>query len=260
MNWGPLKLLKHRELIYNLALRQIKIRYKQSLLGITWAILQPLLTMIVFTLVFSEIAKIPTGDVPYPIFSYSALVPWTFFATSLAQSGESIVSNVGLIRKLYFPREIFPLSYTMVALVDFGFAFTFLLILMAFYKVPFTIYLLLVPLILLVLMILSMGISLLASAINTYYRDVRYALPFLIQLLLFLSPIAYPVELVPERFRMIYMLNPLTGIIEAFRNVVVNGALPSLESLGSGAIVSLILLIIGYTFFKRVEMKFADII
>ena len=260
MNWGPLKLLKYRELIYNLALRQVKVRYKQSIFGITWAILRPLLTMVVFTIVFSEFIKVPTGDIPYPIFSYSALVPWTLFSTALTQSSESIVGNVGLIRKLYFPREIFPLSYAMVALVDFVFAFVFLLILMVIYGVPFTVNLLYVLPVLLVLMVLSIGISLFAAAINVYYRDVRFAIPFLVQLLMFLSPIAYPVNVVPAHFRTLYMLNPLSGIIEAFRNVIVNGIPPTFESLGIGAIVSVVLLLAGYAFFKSIEMKFADII
>ena len=254
------ELVKYKELLLNIVIREIKVRYKQSVLGIFWSILQPLSMMIVFTIGFSRVAKIPSDGIPYPLFSYTALLPWIFFATSLSFAISSLVSNASLLTNIYFPREIFPLSYAMVALVDFVFAFVFLLILMVIYGVPFTVNLLYVLPVLLVLMVLSIGISLFAAAINVYYRDVRFAIPFLVQLLMFLSPIAYPVDVVPAHFRTLYMLNPLSGIIEAFRNVIVNGIPPSFESLGMGAIVSVALLIAGYVFFKSIEMKFADII
>lgn len=254
------KLFEYRELLYNIALREIKIRYKQSIFGIAWAIMQPLSTMVIFTVIFSRFAKIPSDGIPYPIFSYSALLPWTFFASALSSAIPSLVSNINLVTKIYFPREIFPLASVMAAFIDFVIASVVFVGMMVFYKVELNGTMLFVIIILPIQILFTMSISLFASAINVYYRDVRYALPLIIQLWMYASPIVYPVSIVPERYRAIYMLNPMAGIIDSYRRVILKGLPPDFFYLGIAFLSAAILFFAAYSYFKYVEMNFADII
>ena len=252
--------LTYRELLWVLTLREIQIRYKQSILGIAWAILQPLAMMLAFTLIFSLLLKVDTGDIPYPIFSYSGLLLWTFFSNSLTRAIPSLEANSPLIRKIYLPREFFPMSSVLGALFDFFISAVIFLGLMVYYHMGMTWNILYVIPILLIQMVFTFGLCFFASAVNVYYRDVKHALPFLIQIWMYAAPIIYPVSLVPERFQTYYYLNPMAGIIVNFRTVILEGALPNLTYLGIAAAGSIFLFIVGYLYFKRVEMEFADIV
>ena len=254
------ELSKYRELLQSLTVREIKVRYKQTIVGIAWAALQPLVMMLIFTLVFSIFARVSTGDIPYPIFAFSGLVPWTFFATSLTFSAQSLVVNTTLVKKIYFPRELFPISCVLAAFVDFAISFVILMGMMFFYKVPLSVNDPFILIILVIQVIFTLGISFFLSAINVYYRDIRYVVPLGIQLWMFISPIAYPISVVPERFRTIYMLNPMAGIIESYRNVLIEGLPPNFYHIGIAAGVAVILFFLGYYYFKRIEMTFADVI
>jgi len=254
------ELTRYRELLYRLTLREIKVRYKQSLIGIAWAVLQPLLMMLIFTLVFSVLMTMPTDDIPYPIFSYCALLPWTFFATSLNSASQSVVSNAPLIKKIYFPRELFPISSILSAFVDFAIAGMIFLGMMFFYKIPLTTSLSFFPVIFVIQIVFTLGVSFFLSAINVYYRDIRYAVPLGIHIWMYASPIIYPVSLVPERFRTAYMLNPMAGIIDSYRDVFIKGVAPDFYYLGIAAIASATLFFLCYLYFKRIEMTFADVI
>ncbi|MFQ5786773.1 MAG: ABC transporter permease [Thermodesulfobacteriota bacterium] len=253
-----LELTKYKELLLNIAIREIKVRYKQSVLGIFWAILQPLSMMIVFTIIFSRFARIPSDGIPYPLFSYTALLPWTFFATSLSFAIPSLVSNSNLLTKIYFPREIFPIASILAAFVDFCIAAVIFLAILIFYKVNLTLSAFYIIPILLIQILLTLAVSLFASAVNVYYRDVKYALPFLIQLCMYLSPVIYPVSSVPDRFKSLYMLNPMAPIISGYRNVLLKGTSPDFHYIGISALVTVILLFLSYKYFKMVEMSFAD--
>ena len=253
-----LELLKHKELLLNITKREIKVRYKQSIFGIFWAILQPLAMMIIFTIVFSRIAKIPSDGIPYPVFSYVALLPWTFFSTSLAFAIPSLVSNNNLLTKIYFPREIFPIASILAAFVDFCIAAVIFLAILIFYKVTLTLNAFYVIPILLVQVMLTLAVALFASAINVFYRDIKYALPFFIQLWMYLSPVIYPVSSVPDRFKSLYMLNPMAPIISGYRNILLKGISPDFYYLGISAFITVIMLFLSYKYFKKVEMSFAD--
>lgn len=253
-----IKLIEHKELLLNLVLRDLKVRYKQSIFGILWAILQPLAMMIIFTIVFSRFAKIPSDGIPYPLFSYTALLPWTFFASSLSFAIPSLVSNANLLTKIYFPREIFPIASILAAVIDFCIAAVIFLAILAFYKVVLTLNALYIFPILLIQVLLTLAVSLFASAVNVYYRDIKYALPFFIQVWMYLSPIIYPISSVPDRFKSLYMLNPMAPIISGYRQALLMGSSPDLYYLGISAFVTLIMLYLSYKYFKMVEMSFAD--
>jgi len=253
------ELLSYRELLYVLTVREIQIRYKQSVLGIAWAVIQPLALMLMFTLIFSVLLKVPSDGVPYPIFSYSALMFWVFFSGSLTRAIPSIEMNAPLIRKIYFPRELFPISSVLAAGFDLLIAAVIFLGLMFYFDVPFTVNMLYVVPILVVQTIFTLGVCFFASALNVYYRDVKYALPVLIQLWLYATPIIYPMSLVPDRLLTFYLLNPMTGIIESYRNVLVKGLPPDHFYLGVAAAGAVVLFVLGYLYFKRIEMTFADI-
>lgn len=255
-----LELYRHRELLWMWSLREIKIRYKQSLLGAAWAILQPLVLMAAFTAVFSLIARFPSDGVPYPIFSYVALVPWTFLATSITFAVPSLVNNLNLVTKIYFPREVLPFASVIAAFVDFIMAFLVLLGLMAAFSVPFRPTALWTPLILAVQIQLTLGIVLILSAMNVRFRDVRFVVPLGIQLWLYASPIIYPVSALPGKLRPWYMLNPMAGLIESYRSVLIHGRAPDWAHLSISAVLSALLLVFGYLYFKRAELTFADII
>ncbi|RKX42267.1 MAG: ABC transporter permease, partial [Thermotogae bacterium] len=251
---------KYRELLFVLTQREIQIRYKQSVLGIAWAIIQPLALMLMFTLVFSALLKIPSDGVPYPLFVYSALLPWTFFSNSLNRAIPSLETNAQLIKKIYFPRELFPMSAVFAALVDFAIGAVIFLGMMFYYDVPFTANLLFLVPVLLIQMVFTLGICFFASAINVYYRDVKYALPLLIQIWMYASPIIYPVSQVPERLQTFYFLNPMAGIIHSYRSVLVKGIAPTDYYLAIAAAGAVVLFLLCYFYFKRIEMEFADVV
>lgn len=254
------ELWRYRELLYLLTWRDIKVRYKQTVLGASWAILQPLLTMVVFSLFFGRLAKVPSDGLPYPIFSYTALVPWTFFANGLIQSSNSLVGSSNLITKVYFPRLAIPIATTLSALVDFALAFAVLLGMMLFYGVTPTFQSLLLPFFLLLALAAGLGAGLWLSAMNVQFRDVRYVIPFLVQLWLFATPVAYPSSLLDEPWRTLYALNPMVGVVEGFRWSLLDTAqAPGLMIIAS-SVAALILVASGAVYFKRMERVFADVI
>ena len=254
------ELWQYRELLYFLAWRDIKVRYKQTVLGAAWAIIQPFLTMVVFTLFFGKLAKIPSEGVPYPIFSYAGLLPWTFFAQAMNQSSDSLVGNAHLITKVYFPRLAVPLSATLAPFVDFCIAFIVLIGMMFYYQIFPTGTLVWLPAFLLLAFATSLGVGLWLSALNVQYRDVRYTVPFLTQIWLFATPVIYPSSAVHGPWRIILGLNPMTGVVEGFRWALLGiGAAPGgmiYTSMG----VTLLLIITGAIYFKRMEKTFADIV
>jgi lipopolysaccharide transport system permease protein len=259
--WIPVNLREmwaYRELLYFLTWRDIKVRYKQTIIGFGWAIIQPVFMMVVFSLFFGTLAKIPSGGIPYPLFSYAALLPWTLFANGVSRASNSLVSDVNLIQKVYFPRLIMPLASILSPLADFVIAFFVLIGLMLYFGyLPGLLMLWMIPLLILELM-LAAGMGLWLSAINVEYRDVVYVVPFLIQLLLFASPIIYSSSFVPARFQVAYgLINPMSGIIEGFRWAILGTTPPSYLIIASVAIIILIL-ISGVFFFRRRERAFAD--
>jgi len=254
------KLVEYRDLLYTLTVHRIKVRYKQSVLGLSWAILQPLSLMLIYTLIFSVVARMPSDDIPYPLFAYTGLLPWTYFSTALSTATNGLVSHSHLVTKVYFPREILPMTYVLAALFDFLIASLVLAGLMIYYRAPITLNFLYVVPIILVLTIFALAMSLFMSAVQVRFRDVGVAMPLLLQVWMFATPIIYPLSAVPERLRPIYDLNPTVGVIEGFRNVLLQGTPPNLRALGASALVSLILLPLMYIYFKHVEATVADIV
>jgi len=255
----PLReLWEHRELLFFLAWRDVTIRYKQTIFGATWAIIQPFLQMVAFSLIFGQLAKIPSDGIPYPIFSYAALLPWNYFATALAKSSNSLVGSQNLITKVYFPRLILPVASVLPALLDFAIAFVVLLGMMVFYGIAPTPAILLLPLLVLVTMMCALGCGLWLSALNVDYRDVGYVVPFLTQLWMVATPVAYPSSLLDEPWRTLYGLNPMVGVIEGFRWIML-GTQPPETLLFLSAGISLLLLVSGAFYYRRAERTFADI-
>jgi lipopolysaccharide transport system permease protein len=250
----------YRELLYFLTWRDIKVRYKQTLLGIAWAIIQPLFLMLAFSIFFGRLAKIPSDGLPYPIFVFSALLPWQLFSYALSQSSNSLVSNDRLISKVYFPRLVIPLAAVLSGLMDFSIAFMMLLLLMFVYGISPTIALWSVPVFVLLAVTTALAVGLWLSALNVKYRDVRYTIPFITQLWLFISPVAYPSSLVPGSWRWLYALNPLVGVIEGFRWALFGQTQrPGIEMVLSSMIV-LSLFVSGLYYFRRMERTFADVV
>lgn len=254
------ELLEYHELIYFLTWRDLKVRYKQTALGVAWAILQPLLTMVVFTIFFGKLAKIPSDGVPYPIFSFAALLPWQLFANGVSNSSNSLVNNSNLITKIYFPRLVMPLSSVAGGLVDFCVAFLVLIGMMLYYGITPTMAIMALPFFILFAVTTTFSVSLWLSALNVKYRDIRYTIPFLIQFWLFLTPIAYPSSLVPEKWRFIYGLNPMAGVVEGFRWALLGQANQDWYMISASVVIVIILLIGGLIYFRRMERTFADII
>ncbi len=250
---------RYRELLYFLVWRDIKVRYKQTLLGAAWAIIQPFFTMVVFSIFFGRMAQMASNGYPYPIFSYTALLPWTYFSGALSLAANSLVGSGGLITKVYFPRLIVPVSSVLSGLVDFAFAFLVLIGMMIFYGYAPTIYIILLPLFLLLALTTALGVGLWLSALNVKYRDVRYLIPFLTQFWLFATPVVYPSSLLSEPWRTIYGLNPMVGVVEGFRWALLGDKPPELMILAS-VIVSIILLVSGVIYFRHTEDTFADLI
>ena len=250
----------YRELFYFLAWRDVKVRYKQTIIGVAWAVLQPLLTMVVFTLLFGNLAGISTDGVPRPLFYFAALLPWTYVSTTVSASGMSLISNSQLLTKIYFPRLIMPTSAGLSGLLDFLIGTVILAVLMAWYRVPVGWSLLLWPVLVLQMTLLALGAGTFLAALNVKYRDVKYALPFVIQLWLFASPIIYPTSMVPERFQWILALNPLTGLVEAFRYSLLPGSPVHWDVLGISAVVTVAIAVVSVVYFRRTENAFADIV
>ncbi|MBW2020567.1 MAG: ABC transporter permease [Deltaproteobacteria bacterium] len=255
-NWR--ELWEYRELLYILTWRDIKVRYKQTAIGIAWAVIQPFFTMVVFSLFFGRLARIPSEGLPYPIFSYAALLPWQFFVKALTEASTSLVVNERVITKVYFPRLLVPTAVVLAGLLDFGIAFSILLVMMIFYGIVPSWAVLTIPLFVLLAVMTALGVSYWLSALDVEYRDVRYILPFLTQLWLFASPVVYPSTMVPEAWRALYALNPMAGVIEGFRWALLGSTPPDpLMILVSGVAIAL-LFVGGLIYFRRMERTLAD--
>jgi lipopolysaccharide transport system permease protein len=251
---------RYRELFYFFVWRDVKVKYKQTVLGALWAIIQPFFSMVVFTIFFGKFAKMPSEGVPYPVFSYSALVPWTYFAGAVGYSGNSLVGNSDLLTKVYFPRFAIPASAALSGLVDFLIASTILFGIMIYYNIPLTLNLLFWPFLVIPLMFLALGLGMIFSSMNVKYRDIKYTIPFIIQILLFVTPIIYPITILPEPYRKLAALNPLTGIIDAFRSTVLPDKHMNLWLLAISCFISVIIFFLGLFYFRKVEKDFADIV
>lgn len=260
--WSALNLSalwEFRELLYFLVWRDVKVRYKQTILGAAWAIIQPFMTMVVFSIFFGGLIKVPSDATPYPIFAYTALIPWMFFSSGLSNAASSMVTNTNLIRKIYFPRLLIPVASVAIGLVDFALAFIILLGMMVYYGVMPTIQVVWLPLFVLMMLVTTLGVGLCFAAMNVQFRDIRYTIPFLIQFWMFATPVVYSSTLITDpTLRVLYGLNPMTGVIEGFRWVLLDIA-PSASILVS-ALVSVILLIGGAFYFRRLEKSFADVL
>jgi len=261
--WVSLKLKElweYRELLYFLTWRDIKVRYKQTVLGAAWAIIQPFFMMVIFSLFFGRLAKIPSDGIPYPIFSYAALVPWTFFANGLNMASNSLVSSANLIRKVYFPRLAIPLATVLSGVVDFVLAFVMLIGMMFYFGMVPTINVIWLPLFLLLALVTSLGVSLWLSAMNVQFRDVRYTIPFLTQFWLFATPIAYPSSLLSEPWRTLYGINPMVGVVEGFRWAMLGTNTAPGPIIIVSSLAALFLLVSGAFYFRRMEKTFADVV
>jgi lipopolysaccharide transport system permease protein len=260
--WIPIdlpELWDYRELLYSFTWRDVKIRYKQTVLGFLWAIIQPLFMMLIFTVFFGRLAKIPSDGIPYPLFVLAALLPWTLFAEGVTRSTSSMVTNAGIMTKVYFPRLIMPVSGILSPLVDFAVSFSLLLLMMAWFGFIPTLNIVFLPLFILLALATSLGVGLWLSALNVQYRDFQYTIPFMIQLGLFASPVVYPASLVPEPVRFLYGLNPMAGVIEGFRWALLGTQIPGTMILVSvGMVVAL--LVSGAFYFRRMEQYYADVV
>lgn len=261
--WRALQLAElwaYRELVYFLIWRDIKVRYKQTVLGAAWAIIQPFFAMVVFSIFFGRLGKIPSDGLPYPIFAYCALLPWQLFAHALTESSNSIVANERLVTKVYFPRLAIPIAAVVAGLVDFGIAFSILLLMMAYYGIVPTAAIVAFPFFLALALTAALGVGLWLSALNVQYRDVRYTLSFLTQLWLFATPVVYPSSLVPEAWRPLYGLNPMVGVVEGFRWALLGAPAPDPMMLVASAVASGVVLVGGLFYFRRMERVFADLV
>ena len=261
--WDSLKLRQlwqYRELLYFLTWRDIKVRYKQSVLGAAWAIIQPLATMIIFSVIFGQLARLPSDGVPYPVFSYTALLPWNLFAGALGRCTTSVVGSANLVKKVYFPRLVIPVASTLAVLVDFAIAFLVLVGLLFYYGFAPTLATLTLPLFVLLALVSALAVGLWLSALNARYRDVGHAIPFLIQVWMYASPVAYATSLIPERWQTLYALNPMVGVIEGFRWALLGTGTGPGPMLAVSSAVTLILLVSGAFYFRRMEKTFADVV
>jgi lipopolysaccharide transport system permease protein len=257
---GLKELWEYRELLYFLTWRDIKVRYKQTALGAAWAIIQPVFMMVVFSLFFGRLAKVPSDGIPYPIFTFCALLPWQLFAHALTESSNSLVANERLITKVYFPRLVVPIAAVLGGLVDFAVAFVILLAMMLYYGIAPTWAIVTLPGFLLLAIMTALGVGLWLSALNVKYRDVRYTINFLIQVWLFATPVAYPSSIVPERWRPLYGLNPMAGVVEGFRWALLGKTKPDAALLGVSIVAVVLILIGGLYYFRRMEQQFADVV
>jgi lipopolysaccharide transport system permease protein len=260
--WVPIdfqEIWAYRELLYFFTWRDVKIRYKQTGLGFAWAVIQPLFTMLIFSLIFGAFAKLPSDGIPYPLFSYAALLPWTLFAEGMTRSTNSMVANAPIMTKVYFPRLLMPISGIMSPLVDFCIAFSILIAMMFYYGFVPTVNVVFLPLFLLLAIATSLGVGLWLSALNVQYRDFQYTVPFLIQIWMYASPVVYPASMLPESLRVLYGLNPMAGVIEGFRWALLGTTPPSAMILVSVGMV-VVMLVSGLFYFKKMEQYFADLV
>ena len=261
--WVSLRLADlwaYRELLYFFVWRDIKVRYKQTALGAAWAVIQPVFSMIVFSVFFGRLAKMPSDGIPYPLFAYTALVPWIFFAQGLTQSADSLVGSGNLIKKIYFPRLAIPLSTVSAGLIDFSISFSVLIILMFWYHVAPTVNMLWLPLLLLLAFITALGAGLWLSALNVRFRDVKYVVPFLTQFWMFATPIAYPSSLLKGPLRTLYGINPMAGVVEGFRWALLGTHTKPGAMLAASAVTAVLVLVAGAFYFRRMERSFADVV
>ena len=253
------ELWTYRELLFFLTWRDIKLRYKQTALGAMWVIIQPLFAMLLFTLFFGKLAKMPSDNVPYPLFAYAGLVPWTFFSNAITNSGQSLVGSSQLISKVYFPRIYIPAGAVGAGLLDFAIASLLLAPMLIYYRVALTWHLLLVPAFALLATLLALAVGMWLAALNVKYRDIRYAIPFLVQLWLFASPVIYPASIVPAKWKWVLAINPMTGVIEGFRSSLLGTPFDRASVVSSG-VITLLLLVLSFIAFRRVEDSFADVV
>ena len=251
---------EYRELLYFLVWRDVKVRYKQTIIGAAWAILQPLMTMMIFTIIFGNFANIPSDGLPYSIFSYTALIPWSYFSQATSRGGLSLVGEANLIEKVYFPRLIIPMASVAAPLIDFFVSFLVLIVMMGWFGIVPGWNVLYLPVFLLFALMTALAAALWLSPLNVRYRDVGHTIPFLVQFWLFASPVAYPVSLVPEQWRLLYSLNPMVGVIEGFRWTLLGNETPAFGVIAVSAVMVVVLLLGGIVFFKRMEKTFADVV
>jgi lipopolysaccharide transport system permease protein len=253
------ELWQYRDLFWFLVKRDIKTRYAQSIMGVGWAIIQPVFSMIIFTIVFGNIAKINSEGIPYPIFSYTALVPWTYFSSSLTDSSKSLISSKNLITKVYFPRLVIPIAPVLAKLIDFGISFLILIGMMVWFGIMPSIWAAFIPILVLIMMLAAAGVGMWLTALSIQYRDIQYGSSFFIQLLMYLSPVIYPASNVPDKFQLVYAMNPMVGVIEGFRSVLLGTHSMPWFYIGIGSASALILFISGALYFRHMERYFADV-
>ena len=259
INFG--EIWRYRELFWFLALRDILVRYKQTVIGIAWAVIQPILIMLVFTVIFGKLAKLPSDGIPYPILTFVAVLPWNFFSNALTQSSNSLVAGTALISKVYFPRLIIPTSSVISGIIDFGISFVILVGLMVWYKIKITFTIFLLPLFLLLAVVTALGAGYWLSALNVRYRDVKYAVPFFVRMGLYISPVGFLSSVVPERYQLFYSLNPMVGVIDGFRWCLLGGKIvPYWPGLFLSVFLAICLFVSGLFYFKKAERAFADVI
>ena len=251
---------RYRELLYFLVWRELKIRYKQAAIGVGWAVLQPVIAVLIFTAIFGYFARIPSDGVPYAVFAFTAILPWTYFSEAFRRGGTGLVDDADLIRKIYFPRLIIPLAMVAAPLVDFLLTFMVLLVLLAWYGIVPTNNILFLPFFLLVAMLLALAVALWLGPVNVRFRDVKHTLPFLIQIWMYASPVVYPLSMVPERWKLLYSLNPMVGVIEGFRWALLGKATPNFLAMGVSLFLIMLVLLGGIVYFKKMERFFADVI
>jgi lipopolysaccharide transport system permease protein len=254
------ELWRYRELLYFLAWRDVKVRYKQALFGAAWAVAQPLFTMAIFTLFFGRLAGVPSGNMPYPLFSFCGLVAWMYFSSTLTQAGNSLVSNSSLLTKVYFPRALLPAATALGGILDLLVCLACLGAMMIYYKVHPTWALLLVPWVLLLMIVLVVGMSMLLAALNVRFRDVKYVVPFMVQLWLFVTPIIYPISFLPQKYQQLVALNPMTGIVEALRACIVWDPGFDWSLIGTSGVITLLVFVAGVAYFRKAEREFADVV
>ena len=250
----------YRELLMLLAWRDASIRYKQSVVGMGWAVIQPVMMMIIFTIIFGKFARLPSEGIPYPIYTYCALLPWNYFARSLSDSSGSLISSTPLVTKVYFPRLVLPFSKVFAGLIDFGIAFIVMFGMMAWYRIPPTAGILLLPFFILIAMLSSLGVGLWLTAVNVKYRDIVFVVPFLSQLWMYASPVAYSTAIVPEKWQWVYSINPMVGVIEGFRWALLGKAAPDMGMMVISNVIIILIFISGLYYFRKMEKTFADII
>ena len=257
IDWRELR--EYKDLFYFLVWRDIKVLYKQTILGFAWAIIRPVLAMIVFSIVFGRLVQVPSDGVPYPIFSYAALLPWTYFSTAMTSSSQSLIINANMLTKIYFPRLVIPMTPVLAGLVDFAIAFLVMIALMAWYGIAPTWNALFLPLLILLMILTASGIGMWLSALAIQYRDVRFAVPFIAQLLMYAAPVVWPVSLVPEQYRLIYGVYPMAGVIEGFRSTLLGTTPMPWDLILTGILSAAIIALAGALYFRRMERIFADV-